>query len=80
MVTKQLKPRLVPLPCPFCGRKPKFRPGNSEEEGDAWGQVYCANTHCDVQPFVEDGEAAADERGIGAYIDCAIRRWNKRHA
>lgn len=74
----QLKPKLVPLPCPFCGTKPKLAPQNPGEEGNAWGEVYCASSRCAVAPSVKDGQDIADDRGTGAYMDCAIRRWNKR--
>ena len=78
MREKQLKPKLVPLPCPFCGTKPKLAPQNPDEDGNAWGEVYCASSRCAVAPSVNDGQECADERGTGAYMDCAIRRWNKR--
>ncbi len=78
MREKQLKPKLVPLPCPFCGKKPKLEPQNPDEEGNAWGAVHCANSRCAVAPYAEDGQDSADNRGTGAYMDCAIRRWNKR--
>ena len=78
MREKQLKPKLVPLPCPFCGVKPKLAPRTPKEDGDAWGEVYCENTRCAVAPGVRDGQNSDDERGTGAYMDCAIRLWNKR--
>lgn len=78
----QLRPTLTPLLCPFCGVKPKTLPllkdvlaGNA---GSAYGAVYCASSRCFVNPIVRDGQEVADERGTGAYIDCAIKRWNKR--
>ena len=74
----QIKPKLTPLPCPFCGKKPRLAPSNPAEEGNAWGAVMCANSRCAVQPAVEDGSNLADDRGTGAYMDLAIRRWNKR--
>jgi hypothetical protein len=40
--------------------------------------VYCANSKCAVKPCVDDGQDVADYRGTGAYIDCAISRWNRR--
>lgn len=74
----QLKPTLTPAPCPFCGKKPRLDPKNPNEEGNAWGQVRCVNRRCYAQPSVRDEQRVADERGSGAYIDCAIKRWNKR--
>jgi hypothetical protein len=53
-------------------------PNKPWESGNAWGGVYCANKRCAVAPRVADGLDVADERGSGAYIDCAIKRWNKR--
>lgn len=78
MKAKQLKPTLVPLSCPFCGKKPKLAPKDPAREGNAWGAVYCSNSRCSVSPKARDGQSSADERGTGAYMDCAIRRWNKR--
>lgn len=75
---KQLKPKLTPLPCPFCGAKPKVGPTNPDRDGNAWGYVQCASKRCPINPRAEDGQEMADERGTGAYIDCAIKRWNKR--
>jgi hypothetical protein len=75
---EQLKPKLVPLPCPFCGHAPNLYPQNPDDEGAAWGEVSCVNILCPVEVRVYDGEINADNRGSGAYIDCAIRRWNKR--
>ena len=76
--TKQLKPKLKPLPCPFCGKKPRLLPRSPDVEGDAWGAVACVNRRCAANPRCADGEKQADSRGTGAYIDCAIRRWNRR--
>lgn len=78
MKLKQLKPKLKPLHCPFCGKMPKIGPSKPEEEGNAWGFVACSNKRCAVSPSVTDGCVMADERGTGAYIDLAIKRWNKR--
>jgi hypothetical protein len=78
MKTKQETPKLSPLPCPFCGEQPRLFPVNSKIEGNAWGEVACVNTRCHAQPCVVDEQTIADERGTGAYIDCAIKRWNKR--
>lgn len=75
---KQIKPTLTPLPCPFCGKAPATGPKKPEIHGSAWGYVGCESKSCAINPSVEDGEDCADERGTGAYIDCAIRRWNKR--
>lgn len=75
---KQLKPRLSPLPCPFCGKAPAIQPLVPSEEGDAWGRVECVNGRCPVQPSCRDGARQSDMRGPGAYIDAAIRRWNRR--
>jgi hypothetical protein len=33
---------------------------------------------CHAQPDVLDGATSADDRGSGAYIDLAIKKWNKR--
>lgn len=78
MSRERNKPKLTPLPCPFCGKNPKISPLNPDEEGNAWGMVYCAYSRCYLRPSVEDGSNIADGRGTGAYIDMAIRRWNKR--
>lgn len=78
MTTKQLKPTLTPLPCPFCGTVPQVGPTDPDNDGNAWGYVQCESILCAVNPSVEDGETCADERGSGAYIDIAIARWNKR--
>jgi len=78
MRERQAKPKLTPLPCPFCGKKPRLMPSNPELEGNACGQVVCVNRRCHAQPSVLDEQQCADNRGSGAYIDCAIRRWNKR--
>lgn len=75
---KQWLPKLTPLPCPFCGKKPKVLPADPKTEGDAWGAVACVNKRCPAQPGVEDGSNLSDMRGPGAYKDMAIRRWNKR--
>jgi len=75
---KQLKPTLTPLPCPFCGTKPTLHPARPELEGNAWGAVACESRRCPATPRVKDGAAVCDERGTGAYIDAAIRRWNRR--
>jgi hypothetical protein len=74
----QAKPTLTPLPCPFCGEMPVVGPQNPKKDGNAWGYVSCKSAKCAVLPDVRDGEDCADDRGTGAYIDCAIRRWNKR--
>lgn len=76
--SEQLKPKLKPKPCPFCGGNPSLSPQNPDVEGDAWGEVSCENDKCYANPRVDDGQDCADSRGSGAYIDCAIRRWNKR--
>jgi hypothetical protein len=78
MSNKQTKNKLTPLPCPFCGEMPKLEPQDPDSDGDAWARVYCDNKKCPAQPSVEDGQMVSDERGTGAYMDCAIRRWNKR--
>lgn len=64
--------------CPFCGTRPWVGPANPKEEGNAWGFVMCAGSRCKVRPWVRDGSLIADDRGTGAYIAQAIRRWNKR--
>lgn len=78
MKPKQEKPNLTPLPCPFCGKEPRLFPKDAKLVGNAWGMVKCINSLCHAQPEVLDGQNVADERGSGAYIDCAIKRWNKR--
>jgi hypothetical protein len=75
---KQEKPKLTPLPCPFCGNPPKVGPKRPDLDGNAWGYVQCTNARCHVNPEVRDGCDVADERGSGAYQDLAIKRWNKR--
>ena len=67
-----------PLPCPFCGQPPVVEPENPSAEGDAWGQVRCANLDCPVQPVASDGCFMADERGSDAYKEMAVQRWNTR--
>ena len=74
----QLKPKLTPLRCPFCGCRPALLPADPKEDGNAWGAVACVVKKCAVNPRVRDGQNVADDRGTGAYQDCAIRRWNKR--
>ena len=74
----QRKPSLQPLPCPFCGKKPKLFPTNPREEGNAWGSVCCTNRKCPVQPEAEDCCKLAGEFGTGWYMDQAIKRWNTR--
>lgn len=74
----QLKPKLKPLPCPFCGRKPKVLPTNPKIEGDAWAAVACFSTKCFACPVVGDGDNLAANYGSGFYKDLAISRWNKR--
>lgn len=76
----QAKPKLTPLPCPFCGKLPRLFPRDADLEGNAWGQVACVNSGCHAQPDVLDGSMVADDRGSGAYIDLAIKKWNKRSA
>lgn len=75
---RQLNPKLKPLPCPFCGTNPTCFPLDPDKEGDAFGSVACVNGKCPAQPAVDDGSTVADLRGPGAYIDMAIRKWNKR--
>ena len=81
--TCQWRPTLTPLPCPFCGTKPQMRPllkdVQAGREGSAYGVVYCASRRCPANPSVANGQQVADERGTGAYIDCAIRLWNRRN-
>ena len=81
----QMKPSLMPSACPFCGETPDIAPKNPKYEGNAWGQVRCINASCatydDSQGHgvaVSDGEECGDDRGPGAYMDAAIRRWNAR--
>lgn len=76
--TPQQKPTITPLPCPFCGAKPRLLPSDPETFGDAWGRVACMSAKCHAQPDVLDGATSADDRGSGAYIDLAIKKWNKR--
>lgn len=54
--------RLVPKPCPFCGKGPLLVPWH----GAPW-MLSCENDECDVAPSV----TGKTERG-------AITRWNKR--
>ena len=75
---KQWKSKLIPLPCPLCGKWPMVGPKDPKKEGDAYGYVRCTNKRCYVMPKVGDGTLVADMRGPGAYRDAAIRRWNKR--
>jgi hypothetical protein len=75
---RRLKPRLTPLPCPFCGCAPKLGPQDPAREGNAWGVVYCDADQCCVQPKALDRQDLRDDRGTGAYQDCAIEHWNKR--
>jgi hypothetical protein len=76
---KQSSPKLIPLPCPFCGAIPRYQPEHPEIQGDAYGLVYCNNSKCHAKPQVRDGVGFADERGSAAYIDCAILNWNTRN-
>jgi len=75
---KQWDHKLVPLPCPFCGKAPHIGPHDPSIEGDAFGFVACLNSRCAVQPECRDGSKQADMRGPGAYKDLAIKRWNRR--
>lgn len=70
---------ILPLPCPFCGSTPVLTPENPKIDGDTWGAVSCDNKACPAQPYVHDGESIADNRGLVAYQQAAIRRWNIRH-
>lgn len=70
--------KLKPKPCPFCGEPPKVSPDNPELTGNAWGEVRCINLDCPANPYVDDGEEIADERGSDKYKEAAIRRWNTR--
>ena len=70
---------MKPLPCPFCGSKPKVIPYDPEHDGNAWGMVVCINEACPAQPLVEDGEDIADDRGSDEYKKAAIKRWNTRY-
>ena len=67
-----------PLPCPFCGKKPKVFPLPNHSGGNCWGQVCCENIRCAANPIVADGEMVSDDRGSNAYKGAAILRWNKR--
>lgn len=73
-----LECKVSPLPCPFCGKLPAILPSNPKADGDAWARVICVNKKCNVNPFVEDGEQVADNRGSAAYKQAAIKRWNVR--
>lgn len=65
---------LRPLPCPFCGGKPKVD-RDSWTDGTPFYYVACMRKRCYAMPSVctgdkDDGSPAARRR--------AIRRWNKR--
>jgi len=75
---KQLEPTLVPLPCPFCGEIPKISRSYPDDDGDAWGWVYCDNWDCVAKPSCVDGSDSVEDRGHGYYADIAIKRWNTR--
>ena len=77
-IKPQQKPTLTPIGCPFCGEAPSLSPDNPDLDGNAWGEVACLNDDCPATPSVTDGESISDDRGSGAYIDAAIRLWNKR--
>lgn len=77
---RQWFPKLTPIACPFCGKKPAVLPKIPEAEGDAWGMVACVRKRCPVKPRCRDRSTIADLRGPGAYKDMAIRLWNKRSA
>ena len=74
----QWEQKLTPLPCPFCGKRPKVYPIDPSIEGDAFGQVRCQNQRCPVNPVCNDESLQSDMRGPGAYKDLAIKRWNRR--
>lgn len=69
---------LKPKPCPFCGAVPTVGPADPEREGNAGGFVRCENPTCPAQPYINDGETVADERGSAKYKALAIVRWNTR--
>lgn len=68
--------KLLPLPCPFCGVKPRVEP-EGDEEGRAWARVVCANRDCVAQVSVRDGESVA--RSDFNYKNAAIKKWNTRY-
>ena len=35
-----------PLPCVFCGIRPRVHPDDWTKEGDAWARVQCATPNC----------------------------------
>lgn len=68
-----------PLPCPFCGDQPLVEPTDPKTQGDAWGQVRCANPLCAANPTVgANPEEIASTNSAEPYKLLAILRWNRR--
>lgn len=73
------KQKLIPLPCPFCGKNPKVSLRKTEEcMGGYAAEVFCANMRCFVFVGVEDGVLTAKLATPSDYINRAIKRWNRR--
>ena len=76
-----LKKRVLPepLPCPFCGATPSIYPVNPAVEGNCGGRVVCENPQCHANPEVHSSSRLCADCGPRAYIEIAIRHWNRRN-